>query len=201
MKNKCYILSRGALLPLLLVIGALLAVTSGCVNLKSKPDRVQQYALGASLQQELAVSDPAAIYISRPNLPGYLNGRNLQYRDASSEVVSLRQSRWAEPLDQGVARALAECWLQSGASSVSGYYPWPRKSNSSPQLKVNFYRLEAFSDGRIEVVADWQLLGAAGGVEKQGQFRAKEISWQLGDPESLVRGLNAALLQLIQQVK
>jgi len=124
----------------------------------------------------------------------------LQYRSANSEVVSLSKARWVEPLDQGIARTIGELLLESGNHTVSGYYPWPQQNRNAAQLKVSFFRFGGSADGKIELSAYWELEGADGVVENQGPFTAEGIEWQVGDAESLVAGLNQALVELVVAV-
>lgn len=199
MKNKIHPIHQGTVLLLLACLFT--ALCSGCVNLKPTADVTKQYALGSEAGALMLTTEPESVlYIARPNLPGYIEGLHLQYRSANSEVISLSKARWIEPLDQGIARTIGELLLESGKHTVSGYYPWPQKNRNAAQLKVNFFRFGGSADGQIELSAYWELVGADGEVENQGLFTAKGIEWQVGDAESLVAGLNQALVELVLDV-
>jgi hypothetical protein len=172
---------------------------AGCVNLKPQQDSVKLYVLGPNEFTQPAKTSAASIYIARPNLPAYLDGKRLQYRHADGEVRSLHTARWAEPLQEGIARTLAEFLIESSDRRVSGFYPWPKQSMGDMELRVHFHKLGAMADGEIQMVAKWELLGSKA-IERSGTYRSQDIQWRLGDAESLVAGFNQAIRQLALEV-
>lgn len=173
---------------------------TACVNLKPKADTVRMFVLGSvDAVAEPSAQSPGAVYIARPDLPAYLDGSRLQYRHADGEIQSLRGARWAEPLQEGVARALSEFIGGAQGHSTDGYYPWPKLSTATPQVRVRLLKFGATADGRIQLAANWQIEGP-GGVVCQSSYVADQFEWQLGDPQSLVAGLNQALKALAAEI-
>ena len=173
---------------------------TGCVNLKPKADTVRLFVLGSvDAVYESGSPGRGAFYIGRPDLPAYLEGTRLQYRHMDGEVESLSGARWAEPLQEGVARALNEFIGSAQENSSDGYYPWPKLSSATPQVRVRLLQFGAIADGRIQLNANWQIEGQ-GGVVAQGTFIAEGFKWQPSDPKSFVAGLNQALEALAAEI-
>jgi uncharacterized lipoprotein YmbA len=168
--------------------------------LKPKADTVRLFVLG-SVDAVAESSTPAteAVYIARPDLPAYLDGTRLQYRHTDGEVESLRGARWAESLQEGVARALSEFIGVAQGHSTDGYYPWPKLSSATPQVRVRLLQFGATADGLIQLTANWQIEGPAG-VTGHGTYLAKGLEWQPGNSQSLVAGYNQALQALAAEI-
>lgn len=183
------------------LLGLCLCLLSGCINLKPKPDMVRKYTLGkiGELVEGAAEipGEQAAIFLMRPHLPGYLDSMELRYRSANGEVLAVDRARWAEPLHESLARALAQAL--SKYQPVVGYYPFPQISEDSARLTVTFERFDALNDGSIQVVAHWTYRGLDGRT-KQGRYADSATGWASGDPDSLVAGYHAALAALAESL-
>lgn len=182
-----------------IVLGCICALLSGCVNLKPKKVETKLYALGAVDSRSAVEVDGPALYIARPHLPAYLDGKRLQYRGANGEVKELSRSRWAEPLEEGVARSVAEFLIQEGQQGVTGFYPWPKRSKDSLELRLHFYKLGALEDGSIRMAVGWDLRQGFK-IQKSGAFESSEVVWNSNDADSLVVGINSALKQLAKEI-
>ncbi|MGJ8641292.1 MAG: PqiC family protein [Opitutaceae bacterium] len=182
-----------------LVAGVLALFLSACVNLKPKADAAKLYALGSAEPVLPANVGAPAIYISKPDLPAYLDGKRLQYRKASGEVADIGRARWAEPLEEGIARSLAEYLMEVSNKPVQAYFPWPDRTKGSLDLYVRMYKLGAFENGDIQMTAAWELKDGAK-IQRSGTFQSTDIAWTVDDAESFVAGLNAALAQLASEL-
>lgn len=181
-----------------LLVSAVCLVFSGCVNLKPKADVVKLYALGPVEAAPETTATGPSMYVARPNLPGFLDGKRLQFRSANGEVEELSKARWAEPLEDGIARALAEYLQHKGGRKVSGFYPWP-KNRDDLELRVHIYKLGALKSGEVSMLVEWELR-SAGKARSAGTFESQGIQWQQGDSDSFVAGINRALEQLASDV-
>ncbi len=183
-----------------LILLSSLALVS-CVNLKPKADSVKLYSLGPTHVVSPPEDAKPSVHVARPSLPTYLISNRLQYRSADGEVRSIVAARWAEPLQEGVARALAE-WLQVQAvkpAAVGTYYPW-QQPDGSLVVRVHLHQFCGSEDGRILFQAAWQLESSAGVSLAAGIYQPEGLSWMPGDAKSLIAGLNAALQGLSAQV-
>jgi len=181
------------------LLSILCAVLSGCVNLTPSKVVTKLYALGPIEATSVKVGQSTELHVSRPNLPVYLDGKRLQYRGSNGEIGELRGARWAEHLEEGVARSLAEYLIQVGATQVTGFYPWPQRSRDGLSLRVRFFKLGALEDGSIRMLASWDLLKGST-LQKSGVFESSQIQWDPSSAESLVAGLNSALEEFAREI-
>lgn len=183
-------------IPLVLTAFCLTLVTA-CVNLKPKSAPMQLYALGPIMQAAPQQAGPHAmqVYVARPSLPAYLDSKQLLFRSNNGEVKHVATARWAEPLDDGIARATSE-YLGLVATSVSkAYYPL-KKPAGTAALKIQIQQFNGTEGGQVQFQADWQLENAEGKLLKRGSYLADSLSWAPGDASSLVAGLNTALSEM-----
>ncbi len=183
------------------IISTLLAslLLSACVNLKPQTDKFKLYTLGLNADSTASISDQPVLYITRPELPSYLEGSAMRYHTQSGEIASLNGARWGEDLGEGIARALGEYIQASGKAYVRSQYPWPKLVRENLDVRVLFKRFGATEDGRVEVVAIWQIRNAKEAV-KEGCFQADNLTWQIDSPDTYVAQLNAALAALAEAI-
>lgn len=184
-------------LPALLVASVFLLWLSACVNLKPKASLTKSYTLGPieAVAPEEAPSQDHHLYILHPQIPAYLDGPRLSYRLASGEVKNMESARWAEPLAEGIARAMALFMSETSLIRVVGHYPSPNTTPEASRLSLNFQRFGATASGasgEMQVLVNWELRSAEGEV-RRGQFVSAGITWVVGDSDSLVKAYNQAL--------
>lgn len=172
---------------------------TACVNLKPQTDKVKLYTLGLNAAATNSIVDQPVLYITRPELPSYLEGSAMRYHSADGEVASLNGARWGEDLGEGIARALGEYIQATGKAYVRSQYPWPKLARENLDVRVLFKRFGASEDGRVEVVAIWQIRDAKELI-KEGRFQADNLSWQMDSPNTYVAQLNAALAALAETI-
>lgn len=160
---------------------------------------MQLYALGSVETSFPNAQSGVMIHVARPNLPAYLDGKRLQYRAEDGEVKAVSRARWAETLEEGVSRAIAESLMAAREGLVISYYPWPDRSKSDKDLHINIYKLGVRESGEIGMAAAWELKTRSGVIDS-GVFESTGVSWVVGQPESYVAALNAALLQLAESL-
>lgn len=172
---------------------------TACVNLKPVPSQTESFTLGPVGMQPQGDNQLSSegIYIMRPQVPTYLDGSRLSYRAASGEVKNLPGARWAEPLSEGIARAMS--LYLSGPVAVEGYYPWPNTSSESSRLSLNFQRFGATNSGEVHVVVSWSLKRTSGKVIT-GQYISDSLTWVVGQSDSLIVAYNQALKALASDV-
>lgn len=193
--------ARATLHFLLITLSGLLL--GGCVNLKPTPDVTRQFALGP-VGAEIAPGEAAkegamAVYVMRPFLPVYLDNSRIYFRSLDGEVSSLRAARWAEPLTEGIARAVALYLNARDGIDALGYYPWPEIDPGLPRLTLRFHQFEAAANGVVQVVARWTLRSQGGDV-LEGTFESAKLAWTPGQPETLIAAYNEALEALVARI-
>ena len=171
----------------------------GCVNLKPQADKVKLYTLGLNAELTTKLTEQPVLYITRPEIPGYLQGSAMRYHTADGEVAPLRGARWGEDLAEGIARALGEYIQASGKAYVRSQYPWPKLERENLDVRVLFKRFGATEDGRVEVVAIWQIRNSKE-IIQEGRFHSEDLSWQTNSPDKYVAQLNATLKLMADEI-
>lgn len=172
-----------------------------CVNLKPVPSQTKSYTLGpveAVARTEVGATTET-IFILPPQVPTYLDSARLTYRSANGEVKNMLGARWAEPLGEGIARAMSLFLAETAPGMVEGHYPWPNTSPEASRLAIYFQRFGATDSGRVHVVARWEIKRADGGLV-QGDYVSESAKWQVGEPDSLVAAYNEALNGLAREI-
>lgn len=188
-------------IPAVFIASVFLLWLPACVNFKPVPTQTFNYTLGPV---EVATPSKAgtqgeSIYILRPQVPTYLDDDRLSYRLASGEVKNMFGARWAEPLAEGIARAMSLYLSESGLARVEGYYPWPNTSLEAYRLSLNFQRFGATESGEVQVVVRWELK-QVDGRSVDGQYVSDALSWTVGQPDTLIAAYNQALRALAQEM-
>lgn len=185
-----------------LTLAVFLIGLPACVNLKPTPSQSFSYTLGPVEQAAVpdSVAGAAAIYILRPQVPTYLESDRLSYRLASGEVKHLFGARWAEPLAEGIARAMSLYLAESGFVAGAAYYPWPNTVADASQLALYFQRFGATASGEVQIVARWEFR-TADGRTIDGLYVSDSLAWSVDAPDSLVAAYNQALRALVREIK
>lgn len=188
-----YLLSIGATLIALFLCA--------CVSFEPQPDSGREFALGpvtipASVSDESASE---AFFVERIFLPAYLDTPVIQYRSLDGQILSIGQDRWAEPLDQGIARALFEYIVQSSDSGTGAYYPWPRPKADIDIVSVQFYEFVANEEGSVRLSGTWRKAKKGRSVQDE-VFSFSDLSWEVGDTGSLVAAFNEGLARLASEI-
>jgi uncharacterized lipoprotein YmbA len=148
------------------------AMLAGC----AVTDPSKYYVLGAS--RAVAPVAPAApagpsstsaeasvtIGVGPIAIPAYLDRANLVTRDAADAVELWPYHRWAEPLDVGIAEALAEALSARVPSDRVAVYPWRGTLARviDYQVVVAVARFDGAPGRAVTLDARWRVLGRDG---------------------------------------
>jgi uncharacterized protein len=88
---------------------AVLALT-GCVNLDPTPDPTRHFTLASMAvgSGDQAPKPNLALVIQPISVPDYLKRSNIVLRKGEGELTFAEFDRWAEPVENGIARVIAE---------------------------------------------------------------------------------------------
>ena len=147
-------------------IGALAAAAlvalGACVSLKRTPE-ARFFVLRAVAEPAPAAAEPlAAIGLAPVRLPGYLRRPQLVTGEGSHELRIDEFERWAEPLEEGVTRVLAENLAARLPSHRVVRHPWPASQELRCRIALELERFSAGGDGRVRLEGRWALLGPEG---------------------------------------
>jgi uncharacterized lipoprotein YmbA len=146
------------------VLLALATVTTGC----AVTDTSRYYALVTSRPPE-PVESPAAesaftIGVGPVAIPGYLDRPQMVTRDAADGLQIWPYHRWAEPLDRGIAEALADDLAARVPGDRIAVFPWrgALARMIDYQVAVAVARFEGSPGRSVTLDARWRLLGRDG---------------------------------------
>src|SRR5262245_51890003 len=207
--------ARRAVVLWLIVLAASISV-AGC----AVTDTTQYYALGrvpaGKMDPVTAPSNliypsrfPAnqsgigfvAIGVGPVFLPGYLDRIQVVTRTGEDHVVLSPFYRWAEPLDEGIARILADEISTHVPTERIVTYPWsgPIARAIQYQVVVAVLRFDGHNGRDVVLDARWRIL-AKDGTELA--FRRSTLSETVAGPgyDPMVAAMTRALVSLGQEI-
>jgi uncharacterized lipoprotein YmbA len=186
------------------------ALFQGCQILpEPQVDPTRHYAVSIpeAAESSLPATQPGSLRVAlRPvELPSYLRKGVLVVREGVNELVYNDYARWAEPLEQGVARALqlnlaAEPRIANVSLTTQGY-----DDAADYLLTVKLRRAEGVrstkSASSIHLVAvfEWSTPGPTPSVVAGKAFTASDLPWDGRDYAALAQGLSTQLQQLAHE--
>jgi hypothetical protein len=155
------------------VLLVLLAFLGGCSFLSAAPDPTRFFVLAsiAELPEQAPAPEPDPSFgtvfvgVGPVTLPQYLLRPQFVHRVATNRVDIDEFVRWAEPLDNNFARALAQNLRGLLGTDRIVAFPWLAASDPDYQVRVDVVRFEATTGGQAELLARWT-------VRKPGALRA-----------------------------
>lgn len=193
-------------LPVLLIALAALAGT-GCQILPSaKPDPTRFYVLSVPAIPTTREAVPPELQVRvglRPvRVPGYLTGtKSLVVRRGTNEVTYLTYDRWAENIDVGVGRLLAQRLAASAKVAGVELYPFDGNVSRDYDLTIDLQRCEGqvndAGDATALVVLNYEIsrAGAGGEIVASGTLAPEGVAWDGRDANALVAALSQTLLR------
>jgi len=191
-----------------LVAALVLAVLAGCNLPTAQPDLTRFYLLSApgSVPAVGAATEGgrgATLGLCRIELPAYLRSPAVVLRPGGTEVVRVRDARWAESLEQGMARLLRETLLaQPGVRAVVAY-PAPQAVLPEYEITVRVLACEGVvgpEGRRARFAAVWEVRATAAGAGAApvaaGTFESAPADWAEGDYAALTGRLGEAVASL-----
>jgi uncharacterized protein len=198
--NRPRTVLRTAVIPL--VLGAVVGLAlSGC----AVTDPTRYYALTAlrapAATSPATTADAITIGVGPVSLPGYLDRAQLVTRDGADALEILPYHRWAEPLDIGIAEAIAEDLAGRVGSERVAVFPWRGVLARSIdyQVGVAVARFDGTPGKSVTLDARWRLLGKDG---KELAFKRTTITEPVTSSEipALVAAMNRAIGGLGQDI-
>lgn len=156
----------------LALVGFLSPVVLGCGSIFPKPRPSRLYVL-TSLSppgnatdpsggpgrggREIADSRPISVGIRPIRFPGYLDRQEIMIRVEPNRFKILEDERWAEPLDENLARVLMQNLSVLLRTDQIFIYPWPRNEKPSYRVDVEVLRFESNSASQAQLTARWTI--------------------------------------------
>ena len=174
----------------------LVTVTGGCIDLDPQLDPTRFYVLPEPAPIESrGTLKTLKVGLLSVEVPDYLKSSKMVVRMGESEITYSEFSRWAEDLDQGIARVLyAHLAIQLPQAEISRF-PWPDRTELDYRVKIRLARFEGVGDGGVAVHAEWSVAAEGGEIVDSGDFRF-DGKWNGTRYEKLVGELGVGLARL-----
>ena len=202
-------MGRRALIRWLIGLVAFIGLASCAVT-----DPTRYYALGrapaAGSESRASASTPpgagagtgtVTIGVGPVIVPGYLDRINIVTRTAADQVELSPYHRWAEPLDDGIARTLTEEIASRVPTERVVAFPWRGLVARALdyQVIVAMLRFDGRPGGDVTLDARWRLLAGNG---KELALKRTTLTETAAGPgyEPLVAAMDRALATLAQQI-
>lgn len=184
-------------LCLVVVIALLLA---GCA--RTQPTNWYQLAVVADGQAGAGVAATAQLFIGLGPiiLPELLNRQQIVTRAGASRVELADRHRWAEPLQDNIARVMREDLAILLGTEQIIFYPWSRGTGVDYQVKVEIVRFEGQGLEQAELETLWSVLDREGEIVVPQRRSRQEVPAATADHEGLVKALSEALARCCREI-
>ena len=186
---------------IVLILGALLAVLSGCAS--SSPSR---FYLLSSLDTTSPEMKPSAdkrcfsIGIGPIRIADYLDRPQIVTRGATSEIALAGFDRWGEPVKYNLTRVLAKNLSILLCTNTIAFFPWRGGILIDYRIEMEVLRLDGSLGGNVSLEAWWMILSGDGKrmlLAKKSNF-TEAMGGQ--DYKSLVAAQSRALGHLSSEI-
>lgn len=178
---------------------------AGCINLDPSVDPTRTFLLhapGVDIDGWTADGQALSIYVERVEIPPYLDDRRLVLRLSDEQVDYQEFVRWAEPLDQGIARALALNLLDLPGVDEVGYYPWQGPREADLKLRMKVFKFEKHRNQAVEFNGMIEIQSSA----ESGSAVLLKFPFEVrqdiagNDPEAIIRAMSQAIRELTRRM-
>lgn len=146
-------------------------------------------------------SGGTVVLVRRVEVPAYLAKTTLVTMRGGIEVQYAATERWAEPLDQGLARAVAEDLTRNPRIKAYGFSPGASSVDHSYDVWIRIERFEGNDEGKVELRAHWSVSSTGSSTPIAGRtVDLHRSGWQPGDYPGLVRLLSDEVGEMSRQI-
>jgi uncharacterized lipoprotein YmbA len=139
----------------------------------------------------------ARIFVRRVDVPGYLQTTKFTSRQADNQIEYSTAAQWAEPLNEGIAAALAGAINRTSRATVVGAIGGGVPPERDDDLKVEIERFEGDDQGDVILVATWSLFAPESSTPiLTRRSRFVQPGWKHGDYASLAKLLGLDVREL-----
>jgi uncharacterized lipoprotein YmbA len=146
-------------------------------------------------------SGGTTVFVRRVDIPAYLATGRLVTMKGGIQVDFASTARWAEPLDQGVARAVAENLSRNPRIRAFGFSPGAQQSGQKYDIWIRLERFEGTDDGTVILRGHWAVSSANSSAPIAGRtIDIRRHGWKPGDYPGLVRLLGKEVAEMSQEI-
>jgi uncharacterized protein len=146
-------------------------------------------------------SGGVGVFVRRVDVPAYLAQGRLVTMRGGIQVDYATAARWAEPLDQGVARAVAEDLGRNSRIRAYGFSPGAAPMEQKYDVWIRLERFEGTDAGEAILRGHWAVSTADSSAPIAGRtVDIRRQGWQPGDYPGLVRLLSEEVAQMSREI-
>jgi uncharacterized lipoprotein YmbA len=146
-------------------------------------------------------SGGTGVFVRRVDVPAYLVQGRLVTIKGGIQVDYATTARWAEPLDQGVARAVAEDLSRNSRIRAYGFSPGAAPTDQKYDVWIRLERFEGTDAGQVILRGHWAVSTADSSAPIAGRtVDIRRNGWQPGDYPGLVRLLSEEIAQMSREI-
>ncbi|MBV8141388.1 MAG: membrane integrity-associated transporter subunit PqiC [Verrucomicrobia bacterium] len=146
-------------------------------------------------------SGGTSVLVRRVQVPAYLARNNLVTIKGGMEVQYAPTDRWAESLDQGLARAVAEDLSRNSRIRAYGFSPGAPPVDHSYDVWIRLEHFEGNDNGEVVLSARWSVSSADSSEPiKRGAVDLRQSGWKPGDYPGLVHMLSDEVKKMSLQI-
>lgn len=140
------------------------------------------------------------VFVRRVEVPAYLIRLSPVTMRGGSQADYAETARWAEPLDQGVARAVAENLNRRSGITAFGFSPSAPPGPHRYDVQIRLESFEGTDSGEVVLAAHWQVLTTDGSSVASRRTEIRRNGWTPGDYPGLVKLLSEAVAEMSGQI-
>lgn len=139
----------------------------------------------------------SAVFVRRVEVPAYLARSNLVTMRGGIQVQYAPTARWAEPLDQGVSRAVAENLSRNSRIRAYGFSPGAPPTDHKYDVWIRLERFEGTDDGEVVLRGRWSVSSSDSSASVSSRtVDIRRNGWRPGDYPGLVRLLSEEISEM-----
>jgi uncharacterized lipoprotein YmbA len=117
------------------------------------------------------------------------------------EVQYSETARWAEPLDQGISRAVANALNQNSGFRAYSFSPVAPPPAHDYDVRIRIERFEGNDNGEVTLQARWEVTTTdSSEAIARRRVLLRRSGWQPGDHAGLVRFLSQEISEMSRQI-
>jgi uncharacterized lipoprotein YmbA len=194
--------------PWMLVAALLttLPALSACFKLSRNAPPTLRYTLTVPPAASRVATNGMTVGMRRLELASYLATPTIVVRRSEHEIITSEFHRWGERLDEGINRVVAAHLAAQPAIRAVDVAPWGPRAMHDVTVQLHVERFEGVTaagggSARVHMQISWDIVRPLDGrVLVRGSSAERDATWQEGNYDSLVRGLDASLVRVAQDI-
>ena len=146
-------------------------------------------------------SGGTVVLVRRVEVPAYLVKTNLVTMSGGIQVQYAATQRWAEPLDQGLSRAVAEDLSRNSRIRAYAFSLGAPAVDHRYDVWIRLERFEGNDNGEVVLRARWSISDSGSSVPITARtVDVRRSGWKPGDYPGLVRLLSEEVMEMSRQI-